>query len=58
MKNRNKARKLQDKVIAKIQRLNPDWPINKPIFEGGPTIDQLKQMVYIEWIYMFKNILG
>ena len=49
--DRNRIRKLQDRFLAtsNVVLLSAIYGDDRPVFEGGPTINQLKQCIYPDW---------
>lgn len=58
-KDRDRLRKLQDKLInsAGGRKFASDHGENKPVFEGGPSISQLRSMLYPKWEYMIEGLV-
>jgi len=60
MRDRERLRKLQDRLLATAgaRRFEELWGANKPVWEGGPTLEALRLFVWSEWEAKVKQLLN
>lgn len=57
--DRGKIRKIQDRLLslAVVQNFVRTQGENKPLFEGGPSVSEIRQMIYPQWTYKFEEVI-